>query len=105
MRRIINTLILLSIFLVFFACGGAKKAGTVHVQLEDDLLQAQVELLQDKIEENPNNIEYRKQLEEVYYQSGKGREALLVLDKAFLIDPSNAESKYLYAEIALSIGD
>ena len=105
MRRIINTLILLSIFLVFFACGGAKKAGTVHVQLEDDLLQAQVELLQDKIEENPNNIEYRKQLAEIYYQSGKGREALLVLDEAFVIDPSNAESKYLYAEIALSIGD
>jgi TolB protein len=105
MQRIISTLILISIFLVFFACGGAKKAGMVHVQLEDDLLQAQVELLQDKIEENPNNIEYRKQLAEVYYQGGKGREALLVLDKAFVIDPSNAESKYLYAEIALSIGD
>ncbi|MCD4693580.1 MAG: hypothetical protein K8R79_11750, partial [Calditrichales bacterium] len=27
------------------------------------------------------------------------------LDEAFVIDPSNAESKYLYAEIALSIGD
>ncbi len=107
MKQFISALILL-IFLIFMvSCSGPSGArnGEQDFKFEDELLQERVENLQENIEDNPNNMEYRRQLAAIYDENGEPLKALETLEKSFVIDPGDAESKFMYAEIAERTGD
>ncbi|MGD9486848.1 MAG: hypothetical protein AB7W47_02390 [Calditrichaceae bacterium] len=101
------TFAIAALFILFglMACSGSKKSGETVVPFENNQLQEQVENLQKQIKDNPNTLEYRRQLASLYQQNGREMDALQVLERGFAIDPNDAESKFLYAEIAASLGD
>ncbi len=101
------TFAIAALFILFglMACSGSKKSGETVVPFENNQLQEQVENLQKQIKDNPNTLEYRRQLANLYQQNDRGLDALQVLERGFVIDPNDAESKFLYAEIASGLGD
>jgi TolB protein len=104
--RKIETIFTLSMLIgLMIACTGSRKGDETVVHFDNEQVQAQVEDLRDKIKDNPNNIEFRTQLATIYHENGENLEAMRVLEDGFAIDPSNAEAKYLYAEIAMTVGD
>lgn len=105
MRRFLYILLGAVLLTAVFSCSGSKPEGEKEIVFADEQVQQRVEDLKDKIEENPNSVIFRKQLATVYYENGEKLEAMNQLEKAFVIDPSDAEMKYMYAEIALSMGD
>lgn len=105
MRKIVGIFTLCSTILLFMSCTGSRKDTGPVLTFADKEVQSEVNTLKDKISENPNNMEYRRQLAEIYSHNGEGFEAMHVLEESFKIDPSDAESKYLYAELAMSVGD
>jgi len=105
MRPFFSILLSAALLLTMFSCSGSKKSEEKEIVFADEQVQQRVEDLKDKIEENPNSAIYRKQLATVYYENGEKLEAMNQLEKAFVIDPSDAEMKYMYADIALSMGD
>ncbi|MGD9898501.1 MAG: DUF5050 domain-containing protein [Calditrichaceae bacterium] len=96
-----------ALFILFglIACSGSKKSGEIEVPFENNQLKQDVENLQKKIKDNPNTLEYRRQLATLLQQNDRGLDALQVLERGFAIDPNDAETKFLYAEIALDLGD
>ncbi|MBN2423613.1 MAG: PD40 domain-containing protein [Calditrichaceae bacterium] len=92
---------------LFLACSGSKTstADEPTLSFADTELQAKVEELKEKIDDNPGNLLYRRQFAELYYQNGESLEALRVLERATIVDPGDAETKYMYAEVAESLGD
>jgi Tol biopolymer transport system component len=81
---------------------GATSGGVVY---EEAQVQAEVKALQKKISNEPNNMENYRQLANIHFEHGHHLEAMKTLDMGFKIDPNDAESKYLYAEIALGSGE
>ncbi len=104
MRSLSYFLMTFLIFAILYNCAGSKKSTQYGMPFQNDELQNQVEELQEKIEKNPNNLEYRRQLATLFHENGRANDALRVLEDGFAIDPNDAESKYLYAEIAMSTG-
>jgi dipeptidyl aminopeptidase/acylaminoacyl peptidase len=105
MRKIFGIFTLIALTLMFISCAGSRKDTGTVVTFADKEVQEEVNRLKGKIEENPNNMEYRRQLAEIYSHNGEGFEAMHVLEQSFQIDPNDSESKYLYAEIAMSVGE
>lgn len=106
MFRLIRYLGLLVIAGLIFSCSGSKQAGSGEQPVVGDAqTQTQIKDLLSKIEEQPQNLEYRRQLSVVYQQNGYNLESLKTLEDALQIDPNDAETKYLYAETAMSAGD
>ena len=105
MRKIVGIFTLVGLTLLVISCAGSRKDTGPVVKFEDKEVQAEVNRLKGKIEENPNNMEYRRQLAEIYSHNGEGFEAMHVLEQSFQIDPNDPESKYMYAEIAMSLGE
>ena len=105
MIRLIKISTIISVILSLIACSGSKPEEESLVTFSDPALQEQVDQLRDKIDDEPNNMPLRHQLATVYNQNGESLEAMRTLERGFTVDPSNAENKYLYAEIALSLGD
>lgn len=105
MQRFTFVIAVLFILFGLMACSGSKQSVETVVPFEDTQLQEQVENLQKQIKDNPNNLEYRRQLASLFQQNNRGIDALQVLESGFVIDPNDAESKYLYAEIASGLGD
>ena len=105
MKRFIIIVLILSVFTLIIGCSGSKATDEPEVTFADPGIQDQVEDLKDKIEDNPNQTLYRKQLAELYNENGEKLEAMRTLEKAFVIDPSDGEMKYMYAEIAIELGD
>ncbi len=105
MRTLIHYLFIAGLALFLAACAGSRKGseGPV-VKVQNEQLQAQIDALQKQVEKNPNNLGYRRQLATVYHENGFNVEAMKVLEKGFAIDPNDAESRYLYAQIALANG-
>ncbi len=101
----IFSIILISAWI--WSCSGSKatSGGMSEAKFEDVQLQAQAEALQKQIEEKPNNMEYRRQLAELYHNNGYDTQSMKVLEEALRIDPNDTETKYQYAETALSAGD
>ncbi|MCP4413034.1 MAG: tetratricopeptide repeat protein, partial [Gammaproteobacteria bacterium] len=91
--------------LVAWSCSGSKNTTEEAPQFADQAMQDQVDDLLDKIDDNPNNPEYRRQLAQVYHDNGRGLDALKTLEAGLAIDPNDAETKYQYAQIAESLGD
>ncbi len=100
------TLMIVATGLLFFSCASKSKT-TEGLELEfaDAQVQAKVEELKEKIDDNPKSMLYPRQLATLLHENGRSLEALEVLDRSFSIDPTNVESKYLYADIAKSLGD
>ncbi|HID39985.1 MAG TPA: DUF5050 domain-containing protein [Calditrichaeota bacterium] len=106
MRRFFSILLSTALLIAVFSCSGSKKSSEESaVVFADQQVQQRVEDLKDKIDDNPNSVIYRKQLATVYYENGEKLEAMRTLEKAMAIDPSDAEMKYMYGEIALNMGD
>lgn len=105
MRKIAGIFTLVSMIVLCISCAGSKQEVGPVVTFADKEVQAEVNSLKDKIKENPNNMEYRRQLAEIYSHNDEGFEAMHVLEQSFEVDPNDPESKYLYAEIAMSMGE
>ncbi len=106
----INLLIVtLFVTALLFSCSGSKKDVTGGVgtpAFEADVqLQAKIKDLQEKIKKNPNTMDYREQLADIYFENGHSLEAMKVLEEALKLDPHNAEVQYKYGEFALKSGD
>lgn len=99
-------ILLLALFI--FSCSGSKKAsqGNIPAVGEADAhVKAKIEQLKKQIKQNPNNMEYRQQLANIYFENGHNLEAMKILENALKIDPNNSEVKYQYGDIALKSGD
>ncbi|MEJ2052799.1 MAG: hypothetical protein P8X42_02675 [Calditrichaceae bacterium] len=105
MKKSLGIFTLFSLIVFIISCSGSRKETGPVVKFADQEVQDRVDALKDKIDENPNNVEYRRQLAEIYSKNGEGFEAMHVLEESFKIDPNDPESKYLYAEIAMSVGE
>lgn len=106
MFRFIRQLSLLVIAGLLFSCSGSRQGGSGSQPVVGDVqTQTQIKELLSKIEEQPTNLEYRRQLSAVYFDNGYNLESLKTLENALQIDPNDAETKFQYAETALSAGD
>ncbi len=104
--NLLTILVILSAMLI--SCSGSKngKSGTSGAMITEDVaVQAKIKELQKKIEKNPNNMEFREQLADIYFENGHNMEAMKVLEEALKIDPHNPEVQYKYGDIALKSGD
>jgi len=94
------------LLLIIWSCSGSKSTTEEAApQFVDQAMQDQVDDLLDKIDDNPNNPEYRRQLAQLYTDNGRGLDALKTLEAGLAIDPNDAETKYQYGQIAESLGD
>ena len=87
-----------------WSCSGSKGQLDEIPEFQDEQLQSQVEELQDKISENPQNPAYRTQLAELYQQNGRNADALVVFEEGLALNPNDQELKYEYAQLASRIG-
>lgn len=104
-------LLIVALFLTafLFSCSGSKKdvtggVGTAGIEA-DVQLQAKIKDLQEKIKKNPNTMDYREQLADIYFENGHTLEAMKVLEDALRLDPHNAEVQYKYGDFAMKSGD
>ncbi len=105
MRKFLSFTSVLAI-LFLLSCGGSNKAGSDGgVVVGDAQEQARIQDLQEKINDNPNNPVYRRQLAEIYENAGHSLEAMKTLEPALAMDPNDSETKFQYAEIAFNAGD
>ncbi|MHB2149003.1 tetratricopeptide repeat protein [Calditrichota bacterium LG25] len=97
----------LTAFLI--SCTGSKKdvaGGLSTTAVEQDIqLRAKIKDLQEKIKKNPNTMDYREELADLYFENGHTLEAMKTLEEALKIDPHNAEVQYKYGDFALKSGD
>lgn len=98
-------IILVSAVLFLIACSGSKSTMEETVPIADQAVQQQAEDLQDKIDDNPSNPAYRRQLAQLYHENGRSTDALKVLEGGLALDPNDSETKYLYGQIADEAGD
>jgi Tol biopolymer transport system component len=95
---------LLFLFIVFWSCSGSKSQLEQIPEFQDQQLQAQVEELQNKIANNPQNPAYRTQLADLYHQNGRSADALAVFEEGLALNPNDQELKFEYAQMASQIG-
>lgn len=105
MRRLLKLFSLLIIFMLMWACSGSQSVTDETPQFADQAMQDQVDDLLDKIDDNPAQSEYRRQLAQLYHDNGKSIDALKTLETGLALDPNDVETKYLYAKIADEQGD
>lgn len=88
------------------SCGGSKSGSDVS---DDEIYTMQgaerIQVLKEKIQDKPYNMLYRRQLAEAYMETGNNVQAMTVLEDAFQVAPGDAETQYLYSEIASRSGD
>jgi len=109
MYRTIIYALMVGLIIFLFSCSSSKVTSDTsadnNVEYGDAQVQAEVKALQKKIQSEPNNMENYRQLANIHYEHGHHLEAMKTLESSFAIDPNDAESKYLYAEIALGSGE
>ena len=98
-------LLAVGLLLVAWSCSGSRSTAEDTPQFADQSMQEKVDDLLDKIDDNPNNPEYRRQLAQLYAENGRGLDALKTLEGGLAIDPNDSETKYLYGQIAEGMGD
>lgn len=91
--------------LSFWSCSGTKGSGPELVPFQDNELQAQVNELLNKIDANPSNPAYRRELARIYHENNRSNDALIILEKGLEFDPSDSETRFMYGEIAEQHGD
>lgn len=96
---------LLLLLMFFWSCIGSKSQLDQIPEFQDQQLQAQVEELQDKIDDNPSNPAYRTQLAQLYYKNNRGKDALAVFEDGLALNPNDQELKYDYAVMASEMGE
>jgi len=96
---------LVGLIMIFWSCSGTQSETPEQQPFDDQNVQTQVDQLMDKIDENPSNPVYRRQLAELYTENGRNLEALKVLEENIKLDPNDTESLYQYAQIAENMGD
>ncbi len=93
------------LLVLIFGCSGSKKAAVGDAAgYENAQVRAKIEQLQEKIAEQPNNLEYRRQLAAVHNENGNSLDAMKTLEEALTFDPNDAETKFMYAETAIGAG-
>lgn len=91
--------------LTLWSCSGSRNEGPEIIPFQNTELQNQVDDLLDKIENNPSNPAYRRELAHLYNENNRSNDALMVLEAGLKVDPNDSETRYLYAEIAEQKGD
>lgn len=102
-KFLLKLLLVLSLFAIW-SCSGSK-GGPELIPFQNSELQSMVEDLQANMEQNPSNPAYRRQLAQIYHDNNRSNDALAILEDGLLIDPNDAETKYMYAEMAEQKGD
>jgi len=105
MKKTAAIFTLFAIVLMVFSCAGTKTGADADISFADKEIESAINDLKKQIKKNPNNMEYRRQLADIYDSNGESLEALKVLETAMVADPYDVETKYQYAETALRVGD
>jgi Tol biopolymer transport system component len=105
MKKTAAIFTLFSIIVLIFSCAGPKTGADADISFADKEVESAINDLKKQIKKNPNNMEYRRQLADIYENNGESLEALKVLETAMIADPYDVETKYQYAETASRIGD
>ncbi len=99
-----TVLISIILLILVIGCGSSKKSD----EFADDSglpTSERIEDLKEKVEDEPNNLDWRMQLSEAYSEQGRDMEALRTLEGGLNLDPSNADLKYSIADLAIKLGD
>lgn len=83
----------------------SKRESTADAsQNHAEFAQREKELL-SRIQANPESPEANHELGKLYLESGRSRESLVFLEKAFNLEPANREFEYGLAQAYIKIGD
>jgi len=92
------------ILLLIIGCGTSKKSDDYGTE-SGTPINERIETLKEKVEDEPNNLDWRFQLSEAYQEEGRDLDALRTLEDGKNLDPSNADLKYEIGTLALKLGD
>jgi Tol biopolymer transport system component len=102
--KIFLTMVL--IFILFIGCGTSRKSEDYSdTSLSGMEASERIADLREKVEDEPNNLDWRYQLSEAYQDQGRNIEALKTLEDGVNLAPGNADLKYTFAELAMKLGD
>lgn len=104
MLKTLLRLALLLLFVIIWSCSGSKSQLDQMPEFQDQQLQAQVNELLEKIDDNPQNPAYRSQLAELYHQNNRNSDALAVYEDGLALNPNDQELKFEYAQMASQVG-
>jgi len=105
MKKLVQISAIISLILMI-SCGGSKSGSNVADDEINTLPGAEkIQVLKEKIQDKPYNMLYRRQLAEAYMETGNNLQAMAVLEDAFQVAPGDAETLYLYSDIAAKSGD
>jgi Tol biopolymer transport system component len=106
MKFLKSFIIITLIFVLVIGCGTGRKSedysGMSESQMEAN---ERIADLREKVEDEPNNMDWRYQLSEAYQEQGRDIEALKTLEDGISLNPGNADLKYAFAELAMKVGD
>lgn len=106
MKRTLVLLLLAISLIALLNCSGSKQTGAEPaVLISDETDRGRVDDLKAQIKKDPDNPGLRRELAEIYYENGNKLEAMRELESGLSTDPNDAESLFLYAQIAESAGD
>jgi Tol biopolymer transport system component len=104
--NIFKILIPIVMLLLVNNCGKPSKAVvTEGMSTEEAELAGRIAHLEEQVDEDPGNMDWRYQLADAYKQSGQDTKALRVYREALDYDPSRTDMKYSYADLALKLGN
>lgn len=105
MKSLLYFLFLVFLVINISGCGKSSKTSDYENMVTEENLDARIMDLNEKIEDEPNNLEWRFQLAKAYEQKGNDMQALRTYEEALAMDPNRADLKYAYAETAIRLGD
>ncbi|MCK5033782.1 MAG: PD40 domain-containing protein [Calditrichia bacterium] len=106
MKLLKSFFIIVLIFVLVIGCGTGRKAEDYSGMSESEMeANERIADLMEKVEDEPNNMDWRYQLSEAYQEQGRDIEALRTIEEGVNFNPGNADLKYTFAELAVKVGD
>jgi len=92
--------------IALFNCSGSKQTGAgPDVVISNETDRSRLDELNAQIKKDPGNPDLHRELAEIYYNNGNKLEAMRELETGLASDPNDAESLFMYAQVAESAGD
>jgi Tol biopolymer transport system component len=92
--------------LLLYTCGKpSKTVVTDDMSPEKAELAKRIAYLEERVADEPNNLDWRYELADAYIQNGEDPKALRVYREALDVDPNRSDLKFSYAELALKMGE
>ncbi len=104
----LKNFMIIAVFGLFImaGCSGSRQSGSSESMSDTDAaVQERIADLLEKIDDEPNNIQWRMDLANEYRANGKNMDALKTYEQALALDPSRSDVKFEYAQLALQMGD